>query len=178
LAGFLKEKEKMETRVSKRVGFFTIISIVVAVTSLFYVISSIVYFVAMGLSLNGNEYDKLGFLFGLIGLPVAVVALAVPVVRIITLILSINLGNKVKAGSKAGGLCVAAGILQIVDAVISPVIFSIVGTILYVLGLDAFQGLETLYALMGFAAGAIVLAKCAAQIVASIFLFKCKPELS
>ena len=63
----------METKVNKRVKFVTIISIIFAVTSLFYLGLAVAYFIAMGVTLmTGNEYEMLGFIFGLIGLPLAI----------------------------------------------------------------------------------------------------------
>ena len=82
----------METKVSKRVNFVTIISIIFAVTSLFYLGLAVAYFIAMGVTLmTGNEYEMLGFVFGLIGLPLVIIILAFPVFRVIILVLSLNI---------------------------------------------------------------------------------------
>ena len=56
----------MNTSVIKNVKFATIINIVFVVTSLIYVLLSLAYFLAMGNTMiNGNEYEMLGFIFGL-----------------------------------------------------------------------------------------------------------------
>ena len=124
----------MDTKVKKRVSFATILNIIFAVTSLLYVTVSLVYFIAMTYTLfNGNEYEMLGFIFGLIGLPVALAALAIPVVRIVILVCTLNLNKNFKKGGKTSGLIIATGVMQILDAIGSPVIYFFISTILYLM---------------------------------------------
>ena len=71
----IPEKEQiMDTSAMKKVKFTNIVNIISVITSLLYVLLSVAYFVAMGNTLiNGNEYEMLGFIFGLIGLPIVIV---------------------------------------------------------------------------------------------------------
>ena len=171
----------METTVSKRVRLSKIISIIVAVTSLFYVFLVVAYFVAMEATLvNGNEYEMLGFIFGLIALPLAIAVLFVPVFRIVILICSLNLSKKFKEGNKANGLVFATGIMQIVDAVCSPLIYGFIASLLFLFSRDLFQGIpggDLLYGLFGLTIDIPVMVKGVVQIISSVLLFKSKGEL-
>lgn len=170
----------METAVIKRIRFNTVISIIFAITSLFYVVVSTVYFVSMIYTLEfGNEYEKLGFVFGLIGLPIALAAMAIPVFRIVILVLSIILNKKIKNGVKVPALNVIIGIMHILDAVGSPIIYIFIANILYLFSQDAIQSIlgdgriyGLVYGLLGLLLGIPVLAKGVMQIVSSVLLFK------
>ena len=167
--------------VSKRVRFFTIISIIFVVTSLFYLFLSLAYFIAMGITLaTGNEYEMLGFIFGLIGLPIAIGVLAVPVFRIIILVCGLNLSKKNKEGIKAKGLVISTGVMQIIDAVFSPILFGCIGSIIVLISQDMFQNIpggSFLYGLLLSTFNIPVLIKGVLQIISSVMLFKGKGEL-
>jgi hypothetical protein len=171
----------MET-IKKRISFATITNIIFAVTSLFYVTVSLVYFIAMTYTmLNGNEYEMLGFIFGLIGLPIALAAFAIPVVRIVILVCTLNLNKNLKNGGKTSGLLIATGVMQILDAIGSPLIYSFISTILYLMIEGPLQSVfgdgrlfNLIYGLLGLTIGLPVLIKGVLQIVSAVLLFKCK----
>lgn len=171
----------METKVSKRVKFVTIISIIFAVTSLFYLGLAVAYFIAMGVTLmTGNEYEMLGFIFGLIGLPLAIIILAFPVFRVIILVLSLNIRKKYKEGRKAKGMAITTAVMQIIDAVASPVAFFFIGSLIFLFSQDIFNAIPgggLLYTIFGLTINIPVIAKGVLQIIASVMLFKSAGEL-
>ncbi len=170
----------METKTNKGVKFATIISIIIAITSLLYLIVALIYFISMISTLMfGNEYEMLGFIFGLIGLPIALAALAIPVFRIAILVCSLILSKKEKKGINAKGLKAVTGIMHILDAVGSPIIYVFITSILYLLSVDSIQSVlgdgqifSLFYAFLGFVLGMPVLAKGIIQIVSSVVLFR------
>ena len=161
----------MDSSMNKKAKLSLIINIVCTITSMVYLILAIVYFVAMiGTAATGNEYEMLGVVFGFFALPIILVILIIPVFRIITLIFSITLNKKVKSGSNATAFRVITGILQIVDAIASPIIpiciYPVIGLLF-----DSSSGLSFLFALSCIVFFVIVGAKSILQIVSAIMLF-------
>lgn len=171
----------MKTPAVKRVRFALIINIVSVVTSLLYVILSLAYFIAMTSMANGNEYEVLGFIFGLIGLPVVLVFMVIPIFRIIILICTIFLNKKIITGKKATGLRVSTGIMQILDAIASFIIFSFTSSVAIMFSTDLLQSIfgtgrffSIMYCFIGFCAIIPSLVKGILQIVSAVFLFTLK----
>ena len=178
----------------KKVTFATVISIIFAVTSLGYVITACVYIIHMlTLLIKHSELDMMAFLFELIGLPLILVFIFVPIVRIVAMILSITSLKKLKAETLKHALNVVSGLLQILDALVSPIAY--IGLLFYVTGyaLDSQINkiFDEMYFLSGDACDTIrtilfvllcipVFVKGIIQIVSAIMLFtakKAKPAL-
>ena len=172
----------MDTSVIKKVKFTNLVNIISVITSLLYVLLSIAYFVAMGNTLiNGNEYEMLGFIFGLIGLPVVLVFMIIPIFRVIILILTINVNKKIKTGGKTTGLRISAGIMQIIDAVVSFIVFSFTSSFGLLLLTDPLHSafgdgrlFSTIYLFLGLGLIIPVLAKGIVQIISAVMLFSVK----
>ncbi len=172
----------MDTSAMKKVKFTNIVNIISVITSLLYVLLSVAYFVAMGNTLiNGNEYEMLGFIFGLIGLPIVIVFMIIPVFRIIILILTINAGKKIKTGEKTTGLRISAGIMQTLDAVVSFIVFSFTGSIVPMLLTDPLQSAfgdgqlySTIYLLIWLGTFVPAAIKGIIQIISAVLLFSIK----
>lgn len=172
----------MDTSAMKKIKYTNIINIIFVITSLLYVILSIAYFVAMGNTMiNGNEYEMLGFIFGLIGLPVVLVFMIIPIFRVIILILTINVNKKIKTGGKTTGLRISAGIMQIIDAVASFVVVNFTTTVGIMFLADSLQAVfgdgrlySTVYCLILFTFGIISAVKGIMQIVSAVLLFQIK----
>ena len=172
----------MNTSVIKNVKFATIVNIVFVVTSLIYVLLSLAYFIAMGNTMiNGNEYEMLGFIFGLIGLPVVIVYMIIQIFRIITLICNVKLSKKIKTGEKTKGLRVSTGVMQIIDAVASFAVVNFTTTVGIMFLADSLHAVfgdgrlySTVYCLILFTFGIISAVKGIMQIVSAVLLFKIK----
>ena len=167
----------MDSSMKTKAKLSLIINIVCTITSMVYLILAIVYFVAMiGTAATGNEYEMLGVVFGLFALPIILVILIIPVFSIITLIFSIILNKKVKSGSNATAFRVITGILQIVDALVSPIIPILAYPALGLLIEN--EGLSFLFALSVILFVVIVAVKSLLQIASAILLFIKKKQVA
>ena len=168
----------MESKGRKKVKFSLVLNIIFAVTSLIYVITSLVYFIWMIVTMTtGNEYEMLGFIFGLIFLPIFIGILIIPIFRIVTLVLSIIMNKKVQNGQKAGALCIVTGIMQILDAIVSPFVFSSFGTIPALL-IEPGEPLAFFNLLLSFLIFGIAGIKSIIQFVSAILLFTAPKQLT
>lgn len=167
----------MDSSMKTKAKLSLILNIVFSITSLIYVVIAIIYFVAMGVTAaTGNEYEQLGVVFGLFALPIIIGILIIPVFRIVTLVLSIILNKKIKNGSNATALRVITGILQIVDALVSPIV-----PLLAYPALGLFienEGLSFLFALSVILFVVIVAVKSLLQIASAILLFIKKKQVA
>ena len=171
----------MDTSDKKRLKFTLIINIIAVVTSLLYVALSFAYFMAMVSMANGNEYEILGFIFGLIGLPVVLIFMIIPVFRIIILICTVNIKKKIMTGKNTSGLRVTTGIMQIIDAVASFAILSFTSSVAVMLSTDLLQSafgdgrlFSIMYCLIAFGTIIPSLIKGVMQIISAVFLFGMK----
>ena len=167
----------MDSSMKTKAKLSLILNIVFSITSLIYVVIAIIYFVAMGVTAaTGNEYELLGVVFGLFALPIIIGILIIPVFRIVTLVLSIILNKKIKNGSNATVLRVITGILQIVDALVSPIIPILAYPALGLLIEN--EGLSFLFALSVILFVVIVAVKSLLQIASAILLFIKKKQVA